>query len=144
MSIKKGDTVQIEYTGKLNDGTVFDSTTHEDHSHPLEFQVGEKQVLPTFEEEVVGMEEGDEKSFTIEPEDAYGEYNPQLTKEIPRDALGEQKVQPGMTLAMGLPNGKRALATVKEVGDEKLTIDMNHPLAGKTLNFEIKVVKINP
>ncbi len=142
MSVEKGDLVRVEYEGTLDDGTVFDSSKHGDHSHPLEFVVGSGQVIAGFDEAVLGMEQEQEKTFTIDPANAYGEHDSSLIRDIPRSAFGGQEVQPGMTLAAQTPQGGQLLATVVEVKEEVIVIDLNHPLAGKHLTFKIKVIGI--
>ena len=143
MPIKKGDKIKVEYTGTLEDGTVFDSTKHGDHAHPLEFEVGSGQIIPGFEKAVMGMKKGEEKEIKLESAEAYGDPNPELVKKIPRDQLPKQELKPGMMLGMKLPNGMQLPAKITEISDESVTIDMNHPLAGKVLNFKIKIVEIS-
>ncbi len=143
MSVKKGNKVRVEYTGTLEDGTVFDSTQHGDHSHPFEFVVGRGDVIKGFDEAVIGMEVGDEKEITLKPEEAYGEIREDLTKEVPRDNLPKDKEpEPGMTLIMALPDGMQIPAKIKAVEGDRVILDLNHPLAGKTLKFKIKLVEI--
>ncbi|KXS40933.1 peptidylprolyl isomerase [Methanolobus zinderi] len=140
MSIKDGDTIKIDYTGKLDDGSVFDSS--EKHGEPLEFTVGEGQVISGFEEAVRGMDEGDEKEFRIEPSEAYGEYNENLSQQVPKDAIqANMDIQEGMMILVRTPDGREMPAKVTRMGDEEITLDMNHPLAGKALNFNIKIVE---
>jgi FKBP-type peptidyl-prolyl cis-trans isomerase 2 len=144
MTIKKGDKIKVEYTGTFEDGTVFDSTTHKDHTHPIEFEVGAKQLIKGFDDAVVGMKVDEEKNITIKPEEAYGERKEELSKEIPRDKLPkEPEPKVGMALMMNSPDGQQFPAVIKSVDEEKIVIDLNHPLAGKTLNFKIKIVEIN-
>ena len=138
---KAGDKVSVHFTGSLEDGSIFGSTQKEE---PFEFIIGQKNVLPGFEDAVIGMEEGDEKEFKLEPSDAYGDHNPELTKEIPRSQLPpDEKLEPGMVLIMNLPNGFQINANITEVSDETITIDLNHPLAGKTLSFKVKILEIS-
>ncbi|NOQ37691.1 peptidylprolyl isomerase [archaeon] len=142
MPVKKGDKVKVEYTGTLEDGTVFDSS--EKHGEPLEFEVGAGQMIKGFDDAVVGMEKGDEKKITLKPADAYGDPNPQLIQKVPKDKLPKgADMKAGMQLAMALPNGQQIPATITEIGDTEVTIDINHPLAGKTLNFKVKVVDVS-
>lgn len=142
MAIKKGDKVKVEYTGTFEDGTVFDTT--EKHGKPITFEVGSKQLIKGFDEAVVGMEKDEEKEITIKPEDAYGEPNDQLTQKVPRDKLPKEPTpEVGMMLALQGPDGKQIPARITEVSDNEVTIDLNHPLAGKTLKFKIKIVGIN-
>jgi FKBP-type peptidyl-prolyl cis-trans isomerase 2 len=139
MPIKKGDKIKVEYEGKFDDGTVFDSSNY--HNEPLEFEVGCGQIIPGFEEAVVGMESGDEKEFDLKPQDAYGEYDPELMHKISKDQL-PMNVAPGMILVATLPNGIQTPVKVVEVSDEWVTIDLNHPLAGKHLNFKVKILNV--
>jgi len=140
-TVKKGDKVKVEYTGKLADGTVFD--TSKDRS-PLSFEVGAGQVIPGFDKALDGMELNQEKTVTIPVEEAYGPVRAELVQEIPRDKLPENpEPQVGMALVMQSPDGRKIPARITKVQDGNVTIDINHPLAGKELTFELKVVGIN-
>jgi FKBP-type peptidyl-prolyl cis-trans isomerase 2 len=140
MPVKKGDKIKVDYTGTLDDGTVFDTS---EGKQPLEFTVGEGKIIKGFDNAVIGMEKGEEKEVKIESTDAYGDPNPDMLKKIPREKLPpEQEPKPGMVLALKTPDGRQFPAKIKEVTDTEITIDLNHPLAGKTLNFKIKVVDI--
>lgn len=138
--VKSGDKVQIHYTGKLDDGTTFDTSSGRD---PLEFEVGSGQVIAGFDKAVEGMAEGDSKTVKIEPEEAYGERHEQLVQEVPKTALPEE-IDPevGMALQSRSPDGQVTQLTVTEIKDESITVDANHPLAGQPLNFDIELVKI--
>ncbi len=139
--IEKGDKIKVEYEGKFEDGNVFDSS--EKHGQPLEFVAGTGQVVPGFDNAVLGMKEGEEKEITIEPKDGYGDYNKDLEREIPRDMLPkDQEPKPGMALMLGSPDGKQFPAVIKEVSKDKVKLDLNHPLAGKKLIFKMKIVNI--
>ena len=141
MAIKKGDKIRVEYTGTLEDGTVFDSS--EKHNKPLEFTVGEKQVIVGVDNVVIGMNKGDEKEVTITPAEAYGAHNPQLIQKVPKDQLPQDKEpKAGMILLASLPNGEQVPVKILEVSDKEVTLDMNHPLAGKTLKFKLKILEI--
>lgn len=141
MPVKKGDTVKVDYTGSLDDGNVFDSS---DGRQPLEFEVGSGCVIKGFDDAVVGMEKGEEKDIRIEAKDAYGEYRDDLLKEIPRDQVPEgEELNEGMMVAIGLPDGTSVPATISVISEDSLTLDLNHPLAGKTLNFKIKLIEYN-
>tara|TARA_Y100000034_G_C6859405_1_gene390939 strand:+ start:730 stop:1164 length:435 start_codon:yes stop_codon:yes gene_type:complete len=143
MTIKKGDKVKVDYTGTLEDGTVFDSSTHGDHSHPLEFEVGTGKVIKGFDDAVIGMKKGEEKEFKLKPSEAYGEPNPQAIQKIPRENLPkEQEPKEGMMLIMKAPTGQQIPAKITKVTEKEVTLDLNHPLAGKTLNFKIKILDI--
>ncbi len=139
--IEKGNKVKVEYTGTFDDGTVFDTSKHGDHSHPLEFTVGEKQVIKGFDEAVIGMKVGDEKDIHLESAEAYGDINPEMVKTVPRDKLPAEAVE-GATLGVGLPNGMQIPAKVIEIKEKEVKIDLNHPLAGKALNFKIKIIDV--
>ncbi len=144
MAIKKGDKVKVEYEGKLDSGKVFDSSKHDDHSHPLEFEVGSGKVIKGFDDAVVGMDKGEEKEFSIKPEEAYGERKEQLRQEVPRTAFPEgQEPKEGMMLMLKSPQGQQFPAKIMAVSDDKITLDLNHPLAGENLNFKIKVLEVN-
>lgn len=135
-----GDKVRIHYTGKLDDGTQFDSSRGRD---PLEFKLGDGAIIPGFEKAVDGMAVGDSKSVTIPPEDAYGERHDQLVQDVPKSALPED-IEPavGMQLQSQTPDGQVMQLVVTDVSDDAITVDGNHPLAGKNLNFEIELVEI--
>lgn len=140
MAIEKGQKVKVEYTGTFEDGEVFDSS--EKHGQPLEFIVGAGQMIPGFDAAVVGMEKDEVKDIKLNPEEAYGEHNPQLVQKVPIDQLPKDpKPSVGMMLAVGLPNGQQLPAKITEVTDADVTIDVNHPMAGKVLNFNIKIVE---
>jgi len=141
MAIKQGDKIKVEYTGTLEDGTVFDSS---EGKQPLEFTAGTGMVIPGFDKAVIGMKRGDEQEISIAPKDAYGELNGDLKKEIPRTALPQdQEPQVGMGLMMNSPQGQIP-ARISAVTEESITLDFNHPLAGKALNFKIKIADITP
>lgn len=140
---KEGSKVSLDYTGKLESGEIFDSSKHGDHSHPLEFTIGSKQVIPGFEKAVMGMKKGDKKEFEINPEDAYGKVNPQLVQEIPKSALPEgQEPKEGMVLIMNSPDGRQFPVKIAKVNKDTISIDLNHPLAGKKLIFDIEVLDV--
>ena len=139
--VKKGDKVKVEYTGKFKDGSVFDSSQGRS---PLCFEAGSGQVVPGFDKNIVGMGLNQEKTFTIQPAEAYGKVRAELVQEVPRNKL-PQKPEPevGMMLVMRAPTGQQIPARITKVVDGKVTIDINHPLAGKELTFTVKVVGIN-
>ncbi|MBD3310794.1 peptidylprolyl isomerase [Candidatus Woesearchaeota archaeon] len=142
MTVKQGDKIKIEYTGTLEDGTVFDSS--EKQGKPLEFEVGSKQIIPGFEKAMIGMKVDEEKEITLQPAEAYGEPKQELVKKVPVEQLPKEPApQKGMVLAVQLPNGQKIPAKITEVGDKEATIDLNHPLAGKVLKFKVKIVGVN-
>jgi len=141
--INKGSKVKLDYEGRLESGEIFDSSTHEDHSHPLEFEAGSGQVIKGFDDSVMGMKIGEEKEFSIEAKEAYGDYKPELKKDIPRSDLPkDQEPKPGMILMVGTPDGRQFPIKIAAVTDKTVTIDLNHPLAGKKLIFKIKIVDV--
>ena len=143
MVIKKGDKISVEYEGKFEDGTVFDSSSHGDHTHPLEFEVGTGQVIKGFENAVTGMKKGEEKEFSIESKDAYGDHKPELKRDIPRSTLPkDQEPKEGMMLMVKDPSGHQVPVKILAVDDKNITIDLNHPLAGKKLIFKIKIADV--
>ncbi len=142
MVVKKGDKVKIEYEGRLEDGTVFDSS--EKHGCPLEFEVGTQNIIPGFSNAVIGMKKGQEKEVKIKPEDAYGQSNPTLLKKVPRDQFpSDHEPKEGMMLALGTPDGQQFPAMITKVTEKEVTIDLNHPLAGKALIFKMKLVDVS-
>ena len=137
---KSGDTVRIHYTGTLEDGTQFDSSAGRE---PLEFSLGSGQVIPGFDNAVDGMSAGEKKSVTIPAEDAYGERQDELVHEVPRSQLPEDiEPEQGMQLQAQHENGQVMRFVVLSVEQETITLDGNHPLAGRALNFDIELVEI--
>jgi len=137
---KVGDTVRVEYTGKFEDGQVFDSNKGRE---PLEFTLGEGKIIPGFEKAVVGMEVGEEKTVKIPPEEGYGEYIEGLVADVEREKFPEDlKLEVGRQLVIPQKNGNQLIVTITKVTDSKVTLDANHPLAGKTLIFDIKLKEI--
>lgn len=138
--VKTGDTVKIHYTGTLTDGTTFDSSAGRD---PLEFQVGSGQIIPGLDQAIPGMAVGDQKRVEIACADAYGESNPQARQAVPRDQIpAEIPLQVGTQLQMQTPTGQAVPVMVVEVSETEVTLDANHPLAGKDLVFDIELVEI--
>ena len=136
---QQNDTVRVHYTGKLEDGTVFDSSRERD---PLEFTLGEGKLIPGFEEAVIGMAPGETKSETLPPEKAYGPFRDELVLTIDRGQFPEDaKVEVGQRFEASGPQGPMILNIV-EVEDQQVTADANHPLAGKALLFDIDLVEI--
>lgn len=141
MKIKQGSKVKIEYEGKFENGKVFDTTKGKG---PFEFTVGEKKIIPGFEKKIIGMEKGQTKNITLKPEEAYGEVNEKLFVEIPKEVLATKGIdaKPGMRVKMEPKDPKYPprVATIKKVSDKTIILDLNHPLAGKTLIFDIKII----
>ena len=138
---KSGDTVKIHYTGTLDDGTQFDTS---EGREPLEFVLGDGQVIPGFDKAVEGMAVGDNKSVRLEADDAYGPRYEQLVQQVSRSALPEgMSPEEGMALQSNSPDGHTLVFTVTEVAEDTITVDANHPLAGHALNFDIELVAIS-
>ena len=137
--MKPGTKVKVHYTGTLNDGSIFDSS---EGKEPLEFTIGENQVIKGFEDGVKAMKLNEEKTIKINPNEAYGEVNQQLIISVPREKFPPEIEVNGRLIMKG-PQGQQIPAIIKEVRDNVVIIDMNHPLAGKELNFKVKVVWIN-
>ena len=141
--VKKGDKVTVEYEGRFESGEVFDSTSHGDHSHPLTFTAGNSEVVKGFDQAVFGMKKGEEKEVKILPEDAYGHLNPKLIQKLSRSKLPKgQEPKPGLILMLKSQQGRQIPTRITAVDDKDITIDLNHPLADKTLVFKIKLVEI--
>lgn len=138
--VKQGDRVKVHYTGKLDDDTQFDSSAGGD---PLEFTVGQGEVIPGFDKAVVGMSPGDEKQARIEPVDGYGERKDDLVLNVDRSRLAED-LDPdiGQQLRMRTGDGHEFTVRVVEKKPEALKVDANHPLAGENLHFDIELVAI--
>lgn len=138
-AIKSGDTIKVNYTGKLENGMVFDSSEGRD---PLKFTVGSGQLIKGFDQAVIDMTVGDKKTVTISPEEGYGPRNEDNVVELPRDTVPEgMDVSVGMQLHLSDPNGNPVPAVVAEIGDDVIKMDINHMLAGKTLIFDIEIVE---
>jgi peptidylprolyl isomerase/FKBP-type peptidyl-prolyl cis-trans isomerase SlpA len=137
-----GSTVQVHYTGRLEeDDSVFDSSRERDE--PLKFTIGEEQVIPGFEEAVEGMEPGDEKTVEIPSDEAYGPYRDDMVLEVDRDQLPDDlDPEVGQRLQLRQQNGEVVNVTLTEISDAEVTLDANHPLAGKDLSFDIELVDI--
>lgn len=137
---KDGDTVKVHYTGTLENGEVFDTSRERE---PLEFKLGEGQLIPGFEKAVIGMAEGDSTKVDIPSDEAYGEAREDLVIKVPKDQLPEDvEPQIGMQLQVNQPNGQPIPVRITEVGEAELTLDANHPLAGKDLSFNIELVEV--
>lgn len=137
---KTGDSVTVHYTGRLEDGTVFDSSRDRD---PLAFTLGEGSVIPGFESAVIGLEPGQSTTTKIPPDEAYGPHNEEMVFDVPNDRLAGGVVpEVGQQLSLQLQNGQQVPVVVTDVTDDTITIDANHPLAGQTLIFDIELVDI--
>ncbi len=136
---KQGDTVRIHYTGTLDDGRTFDSS---EGSDPLEFKLGEKQVIAGFENAVEGMATGDEKTVKIEPAQAYGERDENLVQTVARDRFpADAQIEIGTQFQASTQNGP-VVVTVVDMNDDEVTVDANHMLAGQRLTFALRLVEV--
>ena len=138
---KEGDTVRIHYTGTLKDGQVFDSSEGRD---PLEFEVGSGMIIPGLDKAIPGMTVGDKKTVEVPALEAYGPIQPGARQAVPRAEIpADIPLEVGLQLQMQGPNGQVLPVTVAEVSDSEVTLDANHPLAGKDLTFAIEMVAID-
>jgi peptidylprolyl isomerase len=139
--VKAGLFVSVHYTGKLQNGEVFDTS---EGRHPLEVEMGEGQIISGFEKALMGMSLNQKKIFTLDPEDAYGQRDESLTHSVPRaDVPPEIDPAVGQSVALASQKGQQVPAMITEVDDQKVVLDLNHPLAGKTLTFDIEIVGIS-
>jgi peptidylprolyl isomerase len=137
--IKAGDTISVHYTGRLESGEVFDSS---EGREPLKFTVGSGMLIKGFDDAVTGMAAGEQKTVTITPEQGYGERNEEMFVDIPRQNIPEDlPLTTGVQIQLQDPNGNPVMAVVSEINDENVRMDLNHFLAGKTLEFDIAVVE---
>jgi len=140
--IEKGNKVKIEYEGSFDDGTIFDSSAA--HESAFEFTIGNNEVIPGFEDGLIGMNEGEEKQVKILAKDAYGEIRQDLINKVPKTLLPEgMNVQKGMLLGLQAPDGRKIPALIEDVSENDITLNLNHPLAGKNLNFKLKVIEVH-
>lgn len=137
----EGKTVKIHYKGTLDDGEVFDSSY--DRGEPIEFVVGSGKVIKGFDDAVKDMEVGEKKTIHLEPDEAYGDKDPALVQTIPLSEIPNSEDLPDSgTIYFQTPDGQPIPAEIVEKDDEKVVFDMNHPMAGKPLNFELELVEV--
>ena len=140
MAVKFGDTIKVHYTGTLADGEVFDTSRE---GEPLQFTIGNGDVIEAFDANIKGMEVGEKKTFTIDAVDAYGVYNEAFVQRIPRAQVPDDvKLEQGMPVLVGETEEDAVQFFVKELNDTEVVLDCNHPLAGEDLTFEVEVVEI--
>lgn len=140
-NVKNGDTVKVHYTGKLKTGEVFDSSR--DRGEPLEFTMGARQLIPGFEAAVKGMAPGDTANISISSDEAYGPLRDDLIQQVPRSQFPDDvELKEGMQFQIGQEDTESMIVTATEVADTFVTLDANHPLAGKDLEFSIELVEI--
>jgi FKBP-type peptidyl-prolyl cis-trans isomerase SlyD len=140
-AIEKGSSVKIEYTLRDDKGAVLDTNTGKE---ALAFTQGAQQIIPGLDKALLGMKAGDSKKVTVKPEDAYGAMDPKAEAEVPKDALPQGAAVVGTRLLARGQDGQPRPVTVKIVKDTTVLLDLNHPLAGKTLFFDVKVVSVEP
>ena len=138
--MKLGSTVKLLYTGTLEDGTVFG---YAKESQPMEFQTGMDLTIPGFEREVLKMSEGEKKTFTLSEYDAYGEYLDELLETVPVETVPLKNVEVGMRIWMTGDDGEKFPVTIKDSTGTDITFDMNHPLAGEKLTFEVEILSVD-
>jgi peptidylprolyl isomerase len=137
---KTGDKVKVHFEGYLEDGQVFGSTMDDE---PFEFIIGEKNMLPGFENAIVGMQKGDTKTITLLPEEAYGTHKKELLSVMEKSGFPKEiNLEIGKRLRVRTQDGKYTVVTIKDVTEDSIVLDENDPLAGKTLTFKIELVDI--
>jgi len=140
-TVENGVTVKLEYTLKDDTGTVIDTNKGQE---PLLFTQGQQQLMPGLEKQLVGMHVGEERKVVLKPEDAYGANDPGAQAEVPKNVLPAEALSVGTRLMARNSAGEARPVTVKEIKEETVILDLNHPLAGKTLVFEVKVLGLEP
>ncbi|MCA9779671.1 MAG: FKBP-type peptidyl-prolyl cis-trans isomerase [Candidatus Eremiobacteraeota bacterium] len=138
-AIAEDSKVTTEFTLKLQDGTVVATT---EGKEPVTFQMGSKAMMPAVQSQIVGMEEGQTKTLTLGPEQAFGQSNPEAIKEIDTEKIPVELRKVGQALSLSGQDGKPIQARVVEIGEEKSKLDFNHPLAGRTVVVELKIIKV--
>ncbi len=142
-TIKNGDIIAMHYTGILDDGQVFDSSVERDE--PLRFTLGDGELIPGLEKELLGMAVGEKKRILVAMTDAYGAWEEELVRDFPRELFPTDiQLEPGLQFAVSLNEDESMLATVVEVIDNVVTLDANHPLAGENLTFDVHILEIVP
>ncbi|HEY7219745.1 MAG TPA: peptidylprolyl isomerase [Candidatus Binatia bacterium] len=139
--VKDGMMVSLDYTLKSPDGKLIETSKGRE---PLKYIHGQKMMIPGLEKELTGMKVGGEKHVTVKPEDAYGKINPNAVQEVPKEKIPPNALKVGAVLAARSPEGMVVPMTVKEIKEKTVVMDMNHPMAGKTLVFDVKIVDIQP
>ena len=140
-TIKAGDEISVHYRGTLEDGTEFDNSY--ERGQTITFTAGSGQMISGFDDAVIGMTEGEVKTVTFGPDEAYGDIDPERNTEMPRSAFPEDfPLEEGAKVPLQAPTGETLLGTITSTDDDLVKIDLNHALAGKTLTFEVEVVKV--
>jgi FKBP-type peptidyl-prolyl cis-trans isomerase 2 len=137
---KSGDTVTIQYTGRLDDNIVFETSVNRD---PIQLTIGQGRTIPALEEAIIGMETGESKTVEISAEQGYGSYQKELVHTISRKVLpAEMEPKIGQRLKATRVDGRKCSVTVRDISEKTITMDTNHPLAGKDLTFDIELIAI--
>jgi len=138
--IKEGSKVKFHYKGTLKSGEVFDNS---EGREPLQFEAGKGMIIPGLEKEMMGMKKGDKKKITVKAKDAYGEPKKELIREMPKGPVPEgMKLEKGAVVYLKTPDGQPFPAKIVDVKGETVTVDLNHPLAGQDLTFEVEIVEV--
>lgn len=140
-AIEKGSTVRIEYTVTDEAGKFLDTNKGK---QALQFTHGQQQMIPGVERQILGMHPGEEKKVVVKPEEGYGVLDPAAQTEVPKEAIPPDAQQVGKQLLARTKTGQSRVVMVKEVKDQTVVLDLNHPLAGKTLHFDVKVLEVDP
>ena len=137
---ENGDTVKVHYKGKFDDGTVFESTLNH---NPVQFVIGQGERIPGFEEALIGMSPGDQKTTRVPADEAHGPHNKELLVQVSRNEFpADLKLEAGQWIKVRQPDGADLILTVIDVCESSVTLDANHPLAGKDLTFDIQLIQI--
>ncbi|SDM11886.1 FKBP-type peptidyl-prolyl cis-trans isomerase SlpA [Modicisalibacter muralis] len=139
--IGDGMEVTLHFTLKLEDGTVVDSTRDK---QPATFQVGDGNLPPGFEAPLAGLAKGDTGSYEISPEHAFGQHNPQNMQKIPRESFEGPELEEGLVMSFTDPNGGELPGVITEIDEKRVEVDFNHPLAGRTLTFDVEIIDVHP
>jgi len=140
--VEVGQTVKVHYIGTFDDGTEFDSS--HSRNQPLIFEVGSGQMIPGFDAALPGMEAGEKKSIHLDPSEAYGDFHPGAKQDVPRNMFPPDFVPvDGATVAGKNPDGQQMMAKIISFDTHTISLDLNHPMAGKSLNFEVELIEVH-
>lgn len=139
-TVEKGTKIKVHYKGTLEDGTEFDNSKN--RGSTLDFEVGAGLMIKGFDENVVGMGEGEVRTFTLAPEDAYGPIHEEAYRLFPKEAFGDNDIEVGGVVEGNNGQGQPMMARIANISDDGVLLDLNHPLAGKNLTFEVELIEI--
>ena len=139
-TVEKGTKIKIHYKGTLDDGTEFDNS--KSRGATLDFEVGAGLMIKGFDDNVLGMGEGEVKTFTLTPEEAYGPVIDEAFRTFPKEAFGENDIEVGGFVEGSNGQGQPMMARIANISDDGVLLDLNHPLAGKDLTFEVELIEI--